>query len=289
MSTLRQLVPTGAQPTVRSIYRIAAEATPSWRMLPSFMVIGGQRCGTTTIFKLLAEHPQVLRPPVEKGTDYFTLYYSRGFDWYRSHFALSLPPRMRLTKSGSAISFEACTYYMFHPLALERIARCLPQVRLVAMLRDPVERAYSAYKHEFARGFETEADFYRALMLEDERMEGELARIAQNVDYESIPHRHHAYRRRGQYAEQLERAYAVFPKNRIHIIDSGLFFADPATEYSRLLDFLQLESYSPRSFPRYNARPGKPIPDAARAFLSQHYVEHDARLARLLGHAPSWA
>lgn len=290
MSQLRQLVPAAAQPAVRDVYRRVAEATPpSWHMTPDFMVVGGQRCGTTTIFKLLAEHPQVLRPPVDKGTDYFTLHYGKGFDWYRSNFALAAPSRIRRAKSSSAVAFEACTYYMFHPLALERIARDLPNVRLVAMLRDPVERAYSAYKHEFARGFETEDNFMRALELEDERLEGEFERIAGDVTYESLPHRHHAYRRRGQFDEQMTRAYSLFPAEQIHVMDSGLFFADPADEYRRLVEFLHLDPYTPAAFPRHNARPGAPIPEDARAFLSEHYRAHNERLAPLIGRTPSWA
>lgn len=289
MSPLRQLVPPAAQPAARNIYRRIAATTPSWRMTPSFMVIGGQRCGTTTIFKLLAEHPQVLRPPVEKGTDYFTLHYDKDFDWYRSHFALSAPHRLRRGKSAAAVSFEACTYYMFHPLALERISEQLPQVKLVAMLRDPVERAYSAYKHEFARGFETDDNFMHALEREDDRLDGEFERIAAEVAYESIPHRHHAYRRRGQFAEQLERAYALFPAEQIHIMDSGRFFSEPAVEYRRLLEFLHLDQCLPATFPRYNARPGAPIPADAHEFLTQHYRAHNDRLATLMGQPPSWA
>lgn len=289
MSQLRQLVPAAAQPAVRSLYRRVAEATPpSWHMTPNFMVIGGQRCGTTTIFKLLSEHPQILRPPVEKGTDYFTLHYDQSFDWYRSHFALAAPHPVRRAKSTSAVAFEACTYYMFHPLALERITHDLPGIKLVAMLRDPVERAYSAYKHEFARGFETESSFMRALELEDSRLDGEFEKIAADVSYESIPHRHHAYRHRGQFDEQLERAYSLFPAEQIHVMDSGLFFTDPAGEYRRLVEFLQLDPYEPAAFPRYNARPGAPIPEDARDFLTEHYRSHNARLATLMGRRPSW-
>lgn len=286
--SVRHLVPAAVQPVVRATYHQIATRTPKLRMLPSFIVIGGQRCGTTTIFKLLEDHPQVLRPPIEKGTDYFTFHYDRSMDWYRSQFATSASRRLRPDKSAQAVSFEACTYYMFHPFALERIANDLPGIKLVAMLRDPVERAYSAYKHEFARGFEPEADFEHALKLEDDRLDGEIEKMAADPSYESFAHRHHAYRRRGQFAEQLERAYRLFPAEQIHVMDSGRFFADPATEYKRLLDFLELDERTPKVFPRYNARPGVPMPEGARILLTDHYSDHDARLATMLGHDPSW-
>jgi|SRR5664279_1902487 len=285
---IRQQVPSVMQPAVRATLLKVGTVTSRWRMDPSFMVIGGQRCGTTTIFKSLAEHPQVLRPPVDKGTDYYSLYYDRGRSWYRGRMPLAQPSRFRATGRGQPQAFEACTYYMFHPLAIERIARDFPAIKLVAMLRNPVERAYSAYKHEFARGFEPEANFRRALDLEDSRLEGEIERIRQDASYESIPHRHHAYRHRGQFAEQLKRVYASFPREQVHVIESEAFFADPGGEYRRLIDFLGLASWEPAKIEQHNARPSSPMPEDARSFLANHYQAYDEELADLLGHRPSW-
>ena len=133
--------------------------------------------------------------------------------------------------------FEASGYYVYHPFALERIAHDMPSVKLVVMLRDPVERAFSAYKHELARGFERES-FEKALELEDSRLAGEIDRMQADPRYESVAHRHHSYRRRGHYAEQLERTFRLFPREQVHVIDSEAFFAEPASEYERVLAFL---------------------------------------------------
>ena len=284
---MRHLVPRPLQPAARSLYLRIGPATSRYRMEPSFLVIGGQRCGTTTIFKSLSDHPQVMRPPVEKGTDYFTLHYTRGRSWYRGHFPVSAPARRRAGKS-MPVAFEACTYYMFHPFAIERIATDFPNIKLVAMLRDPVDRAYSAYKHEFARGFEPEADFGRALDLEDERLQGEIERMRLDPDYESHAHRHQAYTRRGQYAEQLERVLQYFPAEQLHVMESERFFAEPEGEFASLLDFLELDPWSPASFEQHNARPSAPMPEHLRERLRLHYQSHDARLALLLGRQPGW-
>src|SRR5690348_14107616 len=172
--SLRRFVPSSLDSIARNAYLRVGQATSRLRSTPDFIVIGGQRCGTTSLFKHLAEHPQVLRPGVEKGIDYFSLHYDKDLNWYRGHFPIDRLATVRRAAQGGPAVFEACTYYMFHPFALERIAADLPSIKLIAMLRDPVERAYSSYKHEFARGFETEADFERALALEDERLEGEI-------------------------------------------------------------------------------------------------------------------
>ncbi len=285
---LRQHVPKALHPALGSAYLRIGSATAGARMLPRFILAGGQRCGTTSLFKNLAEHPQLLRPAVEKGIDYFTLRYGEDLDWYRGHFPLAAPAALRTRRTGPPVAFEACTYYMFHPFALERIARDLPDVKLVFMLRDPVERAFSAYKHEYARGFETVADFGTALDLEDGRLAGEEERMAADVTYESLAHRHHAYTRRGQYVEQLERALALFPREQVHVLESESFFADPETEYRRVLDFLGVEPYVPSRFDRHNARPSSPMPGDTRERLTAHYAAYDEKLAALLGRSLGW-
>jgi len=286
--TVRNRVPTSLRPMARHTLDTFGAATSRFRTTPDFIVIGGQRCGTTTIFKTLAQHPQVLRPLTDKGTDYFTLHYSRGLAWYRGRMPLEASRRARRRRQGDAKVFEACTYYMFHPVAIERLAQALPNVKLVAMLRNPVSRAFSAYKHELARGFETEPSFRRALDLEDERLDGEVERLRNDPDYQSFSHRHHAYRRRGQFAEQLERVFAHFPKDQVHVMQSESFFADPGGEFTALTDFLGLRRWLPDHFDRHNARPSSPMPDDAREFLATHYKAHDAALAELLGAPPTW-
>jgi Sulfotransferase domain len=286
---MRTRIPDSVRPLLRRSLRRLGGATTRWRALPSFVVVGGQRCGTTTIFQTLSHHPQVLRPVVDKGTDYYTLHFSRGLDWYRAQMPLRATVHARSARRGQAQVFEACTYYMFHPLAVERMARDLPDVKLVVMLRDPVERAFSAYKHEFARGFEAEADFYAALQLEPARLAGEVERMRRDVDYQSFSHRHHAYRSRGQFAEQLSRIYEHYPPAQVHVMQSESFFADPAGEFGRLTSFLGLQPWRPATFGQHNARPSQTMPPEAQLFLTEHFREHNDALAELLGHRPAWS
>ena len=279
--SVRRFVPEALRPTAKRAALAVSAATSRLRATPDFIVIGAQRCGTTTIFQTLSQHPQVRRPVAEKGTDYFTLNYTRGMSWYRS--------RMPLAHTGrNAKVFEACTYYMFHPLAIERLARDLPGVKVVAMLRNPVGRAYSAYKHELARGFETERDFLTALELEPRRLDGEIDKMLADPDYHSFSHRHHAYLSRGQFAEQLERVFRHIPRDRIHIIQSESFFRDPYDEVSRLQDFLGLEQWTPKRVEQLNARPSSSMPADAEHFLTEHYRAHNEALADVLGTEPAW-
>ncbi len=288
MPTLKQRAPQGLKVLGRRASVTAGQQTAGLRMLPSFVLAGGQRCGTTSLFRALLDHPAVLQPVHHKGVNYFDVQYGRGPAWYRGHFPLRSLAALRTRRTDEPpMTFDASGYYLYHPHAAARLARDLPEVKVVVLLRDPVERAFSAYRHELARGFETES-FERALDLEDERVEPELQRMLADPSYQSAAHRHHSYRRRGQYAEQLQRFVDGLGHDRLLVLESADFFAFPEVEYRRLTDFLGLSPHTPAHFERWNARPGSGLPDAVRARLSTAYEPHDAALAALTGSIPSW-
>jgi hypothetical protein len=263
----------------RAVSRTAGRLTSGARTLPAFLMVGTQRGGTTSLFRALAAHPDTAPPNLHKGVHYFDVNYGRGQGWYRGHFPI---------RQGSRMAFESAGYYMHHPLAPERIAADLPGVKLLALLRDPVERAYSAHKHELARGFETEPSFERALELEPERIAGEAERIRSEPGYLSHSHRHHSYLDRGHYDEQLTLLHDLFGRDRVHVAYAEDFFGEPEPCFDAILDFLGLERWRPESFERHNARPGSPLPEPLRLRLREHFAPHDERLAALLGEVPPW-
>ncbi len=257
------------------------------RMLPALVIVGAQRCGTTTLYSALSEHPGLLKA-ARKEVHYFDVAYDRGVSWYRAHFALTARARwIKRTTGISPIAFEASPYYMFHPLACDRIARDLPGVKVLVLIRDPVQRAHSAHAHEVALGYD-DVPFETALELEDVRLQGEVERILRDPLYNSHSHQHHAYRARGQYIEQLERLETLFGRERIHVIDSGYFFEQPERAYDGVLEFLGLPR---RGYPRFdaqNVQPRRAMPEAARSKLEAHFEPYDARLTKWLGRDLSW-
>ena len=288
MTSLRKVFPTSARQAGRSLAVGAGRLTAGLRAEPTFLLVGAQRCGTTSLFRALLSHPNVLRPIMHKGVNYFDVNADKSWSWYLGHFPLKANAR-RMAAPGHVTAgiFEASGYYMFHPHAPARIAQALPGVKVVAMVRDPVERAYSAYKHEFARGFETEA-FERALELEDSRVEPELARMLADPAYQSATYRHQAYRRRGHYAEQLDEFTSLLGPGSVHVVESERFFAEPADEYTRLLEFLRLPPVMPASFDQYNARPGSPLEPGLHAELRAHFKPQDDALEKFLGRPATW-
>ena len=288
---LAQVRPTNgsSRPTriAQTVSLVPGRVSSPARMLPDLVIVGAQRCGTTTLFSALSEHPSLLKA-ARKEVHYFDVAYDRGVAWYRAHFALTARAKWIERATGiTPIAFEASPYYMFHPLACDRIARDLPEVKLLVLIRDPVQRAHSAHAHEVALGYD-DVPFETALELEDVRLQGEVERILSDPLYNSHSHQHHAYRARGEYIEQLERLEALFGRERIHVIDSGEFFKQPERIYDGILEFLELPR---RGYPRFdaqNVQPRRAMPESVRSRLEAHFEPFDARLARWLGRDPSW-
>lgn len=285
--SIRRTLPHPVKTIGRSVTVRVGAATASHRQLPSFILVGAQRAGTTSLFRALSSHPSIHSANYHKGVNFFDVNYGRGIAWYQGHFPTSVALRARARGVAPPMTFEASGYYMFHPCAAERMALHLPDVRILAMLRDPVERAWSAYKHESARGFES-CTFDEALEREDERLAGETERMLADPAYQSFSHRHHAYLRRGQYGEQLARLRKHFPAGQIHVMESESFFEEPEATYSAVLDFLGLPVVLPDHFDRWNGRPSAPMPPATRRRLREHFSSHDDALADLLGREPAW-
>jgi hypothetical protein len=257
--------------------------------MPDFLIIGTQRGGTTSLYRYLEQHPNVMPAILNKGIHYFDTGHARGPDWYRSHFPTSAAKALRRRKAGGGpiITGEGSPYYCFHPLAVERIARELPDGRFILMLRDPAERAYSHHQHELARGFE-DLPFDQALEAEEQRLAGEEERLLSDASYYSFAHQHHSYLARGQYLRQVRRWHEHLPPSQLLIVDSSEFFSDPDTVYRAVLRFLGLEE---RSLPRYeklNAHTYDRMSPAAREFLTARLTPANEALFEYLGRRFDW-
>jgi hypothetical protein len=276
--------PPAVQEVARRVARRVGQASAPLRMLPDFLVVGAQRCGTTTLYRLLADHPSVVRPLFSKGTGYFDVNYRHSWAWYRGHFPVASVAALRAPRP---VTFESSGYYMYHPLAAGRIAADLPAARLVVLVRDPVERAYSAHRHELLRGFETEP-FERALELEPERLAGEEERLRADPTYESFSHRHHSYVARGRYAGQVERLREAVGADRVLVVDANRFFDDSHAVFAEIQEWLGLPVWQPAHVGVSNARPRDPMPPALRRVLGTEFEASDRALVPLLGAVPSW-
>jgi hypothetical protein len=296
------VLPERAKAPLRPVIRRYRLATSRFRILPAFLIIGAQRAGTTSLFHYLSLHPDVAMPspragPVRwaKEPHFFDEKFSQGLDWYRAFFPLAAARDLRRRRGGDLLAGEATPYYLFHPAVPARVAATLPDVRLIALLRDPVERAYSHYHLMERRGRER-LSFEAALDAEEERLAQVEHALFEEQEIRTEHgfrahdhHRHRSYLSRGLYAEQLERWLAYFPRGQLLVLRAEDFLARPAEIYGEVLEFLGLRSWSPSGFGTRNPGGSRaPIDPALRARLEEQLAEPNARLARLLGRDFGW-
>ena len=253
--------------------------TAPWRASPDFLVAGAMKAGTSSLFHYLCLHPRIV-PPLRKETHYFTVGHRAGREegWYRAHF----PLRARLGRG--ALTGEATPDYLFDPEVPPRIARALPGIRIILILRDPVTRAVSHYRHEVAQGREY-LPLDEALRVEEDRLAR--AKAAGPEGYETWMHA--SYKARGLYLDQIRRLEAVIPRERILVLGSAALLLRPAEVVARATEFLGLPLEGTYEFPLKNrSKVRDPVPDETLAGLAEHFAPHNARLFAHLGFEPDW-
>lgn len=249
-------------------------------MAPSYLIVGTKRGGSTSVADWVNQHPEVAPCRAAKGTHYFDVNFARGWDWYLSKFE---PASKEWRTTG-----EASPYYMFHPLAAERIGQALPEVRIIVSLREPVARAWSHHQYETQKGHE-DRPFEEAVELEKSRLAGEEERMRRDPSYESYSHRHHSYLSRGRYAEQLERLYEHVPPEQVLVVRTENMFSDPARELTRIWKHLGVRDVPLPELSHLKATNAPPaIGHALRERLTDYYRPWNERLAALPGVGFTW-
>ncbi|RPF22767.1 sulfotransferase domain-containing protein [Myceligenerans xiligouense] len=277
----------------RAAIRGYGMATSWLRGGPDFLLIGGKRAGSTSLYFALLDHPRIMplfpsarwlpKDNHTKGVHYFDSHHDRGRAWYRSHFPASSARAGKLVGEGSP-------YYLFHPLAAERAARETPDARILLVVRDPVERAFSHYRERRREHAEPLETFEEALAAESRRLAGEEERIVADLGYRSYAHEQLSYRAQGEYAPHLRRWLKYFPAEQVHVLVAEEFYADPQRACDGVAECLGLDP-APLSAearrPR-NAAPSSKLLPATREELSRHYAPFNEDLAGLLNRELPW-
>jgi len=259
--------------------------------LPDFVVIGAQKAGTTSLHRMLRQHPQIHMPKT-KELHYFDFYYDRGPDWYAAQFH----PRRRHRSIG-----EATPNYLDGPLAKQRVISDLPDARIVVIMRNPVDRAQSHYWHdrrrrELARHARDIGSSFE-VALARERPEVFAGLVKDDPDEPRPPASRLSYVRRGEYAEQLDPFLAAYPRDRLHLMLLDDLVADREGSLRDLFRFLGVRRRPARGIEdshanrfrvrdeggRMQAAAYPPMSPATREALAAHFRPHNERLGALLG------
>jgi hypothetical protein len=269
----------------RDLYRVT---TCFARALPDFVIIGGQKCGTSALYNYLIKHPDVV-PARRKETHFFdTRKHELGHMFYRASFPIRANLRRTVEDNGRHITGESTPGYLFFPHVPTRMRAVVPHVKLVVLLRNPVDRAYSHYHHKVRIGEET-ISFEEAVDREEERLAGEMERALADPRYYSFNLDHYSYLRRGIYVEQLKAWRRFFPEEQFLILRSEDLYEDASAVVERTLRFLGLPPASMEGYARYNAGGYEVDMDPAlRRRLVEYFRPHNLRLYEYLGRDFGW-
>jgi len=268
-----------------SLKKFYRNLTSSSRVLPDFIIIGAGRAGTTALYTYLIQHPSIITASTDNDEPVADLHFfeymiSDKISWYKSHF-----PRK---SKNSFVTGEFTSTYMYHKNVPERIFNLIPKIKLIVILRNPIDKAYSTYNQQ--------SHFNEVTSSFEETIKAEFARIDLNknhieytnnnpnfdnyVEYNIIRH--------GIYFNYLEKWLKIFPKKQIFVVDSNELENFPQQTLNKVFEFLNL---SPREIPnlaKVNVGKYSPMTESTRESLIEFYKSHNAKLNNLLGTNFDW-
>jgi hypothetical protein len=231
---------------------------PDVGALPDFVIIGAQKGGTSFLYHLLTRHPLV-EPAAHKELHFFDNpeLFDHGAEWYRRCF-----PRLHSKDGQRSITGEATPYYLFDPPVAKRMAEIVPKARLIALLRNPIDRAYSHYQMQVKRGTEP------------------------RTFEEAIEQQHSSYMSRGIYVDQLLRWFEFFGKEQMLVLKSEDFFGRPVETLKAVLTFLDLPEWQPEASElqqrRHSGTYKQKMDPSTRQRLEAYFEPHNQRLYECL-------
>ena len=260
------------------------------RMKPSFLIIGSQKGGTTSLYKYLCDHPQMLTAS-HKEVNFFSRQFYRGINWYSKQFPVA--------KGEDLITGEASTNYIFYPHAPKRVFKFFPKIKLILLLRDPVERAISHYHYNLTINQTNQSSEKREYLSFKEAIETEKLRIREDIEKVKIDGNHdkcynyfyYSYLKRGIYIEQLRRWMKFFPREQLLILKSEDFFQEPNVIFQKVLNFLDLPEFELPKYKQLNKgvlKSKSEIDDSMKLHLAEYFQPYNQKLEDFLGMKFDW-
>ncbi len=260
---------------------------PGKRIMPKLFLIGAQKSGTSSLYNALIQHRNII-PSKTKEMFYFgnDINFAKGLNYYKAFFATSLfEKNYNRRNKVNAFCCDASTDSFENPFAPERIKKCVPDAKIILMLRNPVQRAFSHYKMSVKLGFE-KADFSTALKFEQQR-------ILNDVDL--LTHGDHllfkrlAYCKRGEYYRYIEPWFLHFKRDHILVLKSEDYFLNPSDVFKNVEQFLKINNSKNINFKPVNVSTlDNKISKQDQDQLNNHYKEWNKKLFQFLNVNWSW-
>jgi len=273
---------------IKKIYHILYKrhiygVTSPLRVLPDFMVIGVGRGGTTSLYHYIGQHPCIVKAAYDE-LGFFDTNFGLGIYWYRSLFPTILHKHRIILKWKQCMTYDVTPSYIRHPWIIQRILKFLPNVKLIAILRNPVDRAYSHY-HMGKRDGNEKRTFDDVIKIDIDRLKNK-----KNLDideyFNTVVER--SYLARGFYAEQLQIWMKLFSKEQLLVISSEDLASKTNETLTMIFDFLKLPNYKIRDLTKRNEAKYPPMNPDTRKTLVEYFKPYNEKLYSLLGRKFDW-
>jgi len=273
------------------------------RLVPSFIIIGAARAGTTSLYAYLNSHPNVL-PAAKKETVFFNYAYHPNLDWYRMYFPTVLEQeKLKKQKAlQNIITGEATPSYLIDPHVPQRISEMLPDVKLIVLLRNPIERALSHYHHNVFFGIE-KLPFEQAIKKESERINKSFEELKNEqfdfndnivsyflrlMTFKTKNYFNFSYLESGKYVEHLKNWLDIFPRKQLLIIKSEDFFDNTKNVFYDVQDFLDLPHFDLEHYMIHWEIKHQPMNNNLRKSLSEYFEPYNLKLYNYLNRDFKW-
>ena len=271
----------------KSLNRVVYTTTGSSHVLPDFLIIGAARSGTTSLYEYLSQHPSVI-PGVGKEVYFFDKKFNKGINWYKSFFPTKLSKsRLESKQKRNCLTGEATPRYLHYPHTPKRVFDLIPNIKLIVLLRNPIDRAYSHYQMEVGSDNE-ELPFEEAIEQEEKRITDDMKKMERNENFYSVYFYRKSYLTRGIYVNQLKRWFEYFPREQFLILKSEDFYSKTPKVYQQVLDFLGLSTFELNSFKAHRMKKYSAISAETRKKLADYFRPYNEQLYQLLGRNFDW-
>ena len=263
----------------RNIFGITAFS----RVLPDFIIIGSMKGGTTSLYYDICEHPCTIAAAYDE-IGFFDSNFHLGLNWYRSMFPTKKQIENVRRKEGVAITGEDTPFYFWNPVAAKRIKELLPNIKLISILRNPIDRAYSEYQ-DLASSKSNRPSF--ETFIENEIDARKNCSIITEENFEDFNQKN-SYLLKGIYVDQLKIWTGLFPKGQIFTLSTEDLNSEPITSLKSVFEYLKLPDYKIKKPQRQKQKKYEPMKPQTRKLLIEFFKPHNERLFKFIGKKFDW-
>ncbi|HOU98655.1 MAG TPA: sulfotransferase [Bacteroidales bacterium] len=257
------------------------KSTAFLRVLPNYLIIGAQKAGTSSLFNYLSMHPQV-KNSYKKEVHYFDKNYDKPINWYKQYFPF------KFGVNDKTMIGEATPNYLYHPFVAGRIKKTIPDVKMIVLLRNPVERVISQYFQAVRKNNE-KRPLMQSLLEEEQEEKIIFEKLTKDENYYPTE-AHVLYKSRSRYAEQLKRYYELFDKEQIFVVSSKDLLLKPNEVLEKIFAFLGIDThFYLREINLLNVGTNKKdVPQDVISYLNDYFKPYNEELFNLLGYKIDW-